>query len=108
MLCPLPAEVAHSEQAGSRHRWSSRVYSPASPASPAALTTPLDHKTQIQFPAAGPEAELGKAAHGQLLDALLDPLNMRNCQVVNSFDKYLPDKPFSPVFLRRVGIFSVC
>lgn len=108
MICPLPAEVAHPEQAGSRHRWSSRVHSPASPASSAALTTLLDHRTQIQFPAAGPEAELGKAAHGQLLDALLNPLNTRNCQVVNPFDKYLPDKPFSPVFLRWVGRFSVC
>lgn len=75
MLCPLPAGVVPPEQAGSRSRWSSGVHSPVSLAPPAALTTPLDHWTQIQFPDAVPEAESSKAAQGQLLDALLTPLD---------------------------------
>lgn len=72
MLCPLPAGVVHPHQAGCRRRWSSRVHSPVSLAPPAALT-PLDHWTQTQLPAAGPEAESSKATQGQLLDALLTP-----------------------------------
>lgn len=109
MLCPLPAGVVHPEQAGSRSRWLSGVHSPVSLAPPAALTTPLDHWTQIQFPAAGPETETKKAAQGQFLDALLTPLTPLNTKLPSgeSIWQTSPGQTFSPVFPWWVGR-SVC